>query len=161
MLTSAPVFTVLGQAMYPIELCLTFDLRKLFLVEYLAVDALYCHSVLWMTQAYFDGLRGHEYSSIEIHHAHQTLVMLQQRLDDSRFATSDSTICVVLSLVNMTALIGNHEASRKHMMGLCKMVEMRGGVRAFTENSQIQLKICRYVSRRLHFIPKFSSTDET
>jgi len=147
--------------MYPIELCPMFDLNHSIWVEYLAADPLYCHSLLWSTQAYFDWLRGDESSPVQMQHAHKTLVGLQQRLTDSRLATSDITIIVVTGLVMMNALTGDHESARKHMMGLYKMVELRGGVRKFNKNSQIQLKMCRCVPRPLYFQRSIPCTDET
>lgn len=143
MLIPTSVFTVVGQAIYPIELCLMFDLKKSIWIEYLAVDALYCHSVLWATQAYFEWLRGGGYSYVQMQHAHKTLVLLQQRLTDSQLATSNVTICVVVGLVMATALVGDLESAGKHMKGLYKMVELRGGVRAFSDNGQMQVKMCR------------------
>ncbi|TVY13988.1 hypothetical protein LARI1_G008670 [Lachnellula arida] len=136
-------FTVVLQQMYPIELCLSFDLQHSVWVQYLALDPLYCHSLLWTTQTYFDWLGGSGVSPVQIQHAHQTLVGLRERLTDGELATSDVTIVVVVSLIMMNAVVGDYKPARKHVRGLHKMVEMRGGVRAFSENSQIQLKMCR------------------
>lgn len=136
--------------MYPVELCLKFNLNNSIWIKYLAVDALFCHTVLWASQAYFDGVRGVTSSCVQIRHAHKMLKMLQQRLADGRLATSDCTICAVTGLTMTSALVGEYDAARKHMMGLFKMVELRGGVRAFEENMQIQLKICRFVSRLIY-----------
>ena len=44
----------------------------------------------------------------------------------------------------VTALVGDEESSRKHLMGLHKMVELRGGVRAFKNNTLIQFQLCRF-----------------
>jgi hypothetical protein len=160
MLITTPVFTVVGQQMYPIELCLVYDLKDSIWFEYLA-DPLCCHSILWTTQAYFDWLRGFGCSYVQTQHAHETLVLLQQRLNDSRQAISDITIGAVVSLVMMTALVGDHESSKKHMMGLCRMVELRGGVRTLVGNTQVQLKVCRCVSRPGSFISDVPFADET
>lgn len=67
-------------------------------------------------------------------------------------ATSDSTICVVVCLVTTSALVGDYEAAKKHMVGLSKMVELRGGLGAFKENGQVQLKLCRYVLKTKTFL---------
>jgi hypothetical protein len=122
-----------------------FDLKSSVWIQYLTVDALYCHAVLWMTQAYFDCLSDSGPSYNQIQHAHRTLVLLQQRLDDSQLSTSDTTICVVVSLTMMTAFMGDHDAARRHMIGLYKMVELRGGIMAFTDHGLLQVKICRCV----------------
>ncbi|TVY44661.1 hypothetical protein LOCC1_G007048 [Lachnellula occidentalis] len=112
-------------------------------IRYLAVDPLYCHSLLWTTQTYFDWLGGSGTSPAQILHAHRTLVGLRERLTDEERATSDSTVVVVVNLIMMNAVVGDPKSARKHMRGLHKMVEMRGGVRAFGGNTQIQLKMCR------------------
>jgi hypothetical protein len=122
-----------------------FDLKSSVWIEYLTVDALYCHAVLWLTQAYFDWLAGSGPSYIQIKHSHQTLVLLRQRLADGRLSTSDTTICVVVSMIMMTAFMGDYEAAKRHMIGLYKMVELRGGITAFTDHGLLQVKICRCV----------------
>jgi hypothetical protein len=75
MLITTPVFTVVGQQMYPIELCLVYDLKDSTWFEYLA-DPLCCHSILWTTQAYFDWLRGFGCSYVQTQYAYETLVLL-------------------------------------------------------------------------------------
>jgi hypothetical protein len=137
--------------MYPIELCLMFDFKKSVWIEYLAVDAMYCHGILWLTQAYFDWIRGGKSSNFQVQHAHKTLVLLQKRLADSELATSDVTIGVVVALVMGTALVDDLESAKKHMRGLYKMVELRGGVRTFADNCQMQVKMCRWVSKPPYF----------
>jgi hypothetical protein len=75
MLITTPVFTVVGQQMYPIELCLVYDLKDSIWFGYLA-DPLCCHSILWTTQAYFDWLRGFGCSYVQTQYAYETLVLL-------------------------------------------------------------------------------------
>lgn len=138
------VCTIIKQSMYPIELCLEFDYRGSIWFQYLQMDPIYLHSTLWTAQAYFDWIKGHGSSLASMYHETNTLHLLQKRVTDSRMATTDITISVVVTLVMMTILLGNHEASRKHMAGLHKMVNIRGGLYVFKENPQLQLKVCRY-----------------
>lgn len=85
-------------------------------------------------------------SYAQMKHAQEALTMLQQRIYDHRLATSDVTILVVACYAMITALVSSEpEASRKHMAGLYKMVELRGGVRAFKHNGQVRVKLCRYM----------------
>lgn len=95
--------------------------------------------------AYFDWLQGPDRSVTQIQHANQTLFALQERLYDSQLGTSDPTICVVVCLVTTSALVRDYESAQKHMAGLAKMVDLRGGLGAFKENGQVQLKLCRCV----------------
>ena len=99
-----------------------------------------------MSQAYFDWAKGNGYSYIQLLHANKTLAMIQQRLNDCELATSDATVSAVVGLVMVSALMGEKDSTKKHMVGLYTMVELRGGITAFTENSHLQVKICRFVS---------------
>jgi hypothetical protein len=112
-------------------------------IQYLAVDVLFCHSALWTSLAYSDWIQGSGRSVAQIRHANETLFILQQRLFDDQLSISDATICVVICLVMTSAVVGDRESASKHMAGLYKMVELRGGVEAFKENAQVQLKMCR------------------
>ncbi|TVY25378.1 hypothetical protein LHYA1_G003709 [Lachnellula hyalina] len=135
--------TVIKQSMYPIELCLAFDYRGSIWFQYLQSDPMYLHSTLWTTQAYFDWVKGQGSSLASMNHETNTLHLLQRRLVDPKTATSDITIAVVVTLVMMTILLGNHEAARKHIAGLHMMVTMRGGLHMLKENTQLQIKVCR------------------
>ncbi|KUJ15199.1 uncharacterized protein LY89DRAFT_106229 [Mollisia scopiformis] len=136
-------FTILMQAMYPIQLCLSVDSRNTVWMEYLQTDTMFLHSQLWLAQTYFDWTQNRPPSRRALLHESKTLHLLRHRVTDPSTATSDQTISVVVTLVNMTALSGHRELARKHMAGLSKMVSVRGGLRALRENTQLQLKVCR------------------
>ena len=83
-------------------------------------------------------------SYVQIKYAQETLAMLQHRIYGHQLATSDATILVVACYAMITAVVSSEpESSRKHMMGLYRMVELRGGTKAFQHNDQIQVKLCR------------------
>ena len=127
-------------------MCLSFDPRNSFWFEYLSLDAAYLHSLLWAAQTYFNSLvHGHPDARNTIFHEHQTISLLQKRLGDIQLATSDSTICVVTLLVMMTVLSGRLTTARKHLEGLHRIVTLRGGLRQLKTNTQLQIKVCRYV----------------
>ncbi|KAG9228434.1 hypothetical protein BJ875DRAFT_240503 [Amylocarpus encephaloides] len=155
-------FTVIGQAVYPIELCVV-DLQNSIWIEYLAQDQLYCHMTLWVAQAYFDSIRGHGISTIQSRHGQETLVKLQQRLPDTQLAISNVTILVVGCLAVATALVEiEKETACRHMLGLNRMVQLRGGITAFRGNPHVQLKICRadlITAMLLGNKPKFFNDD--
>ena len=60
-----------------------------------------------------------------------------------------------------SAVVGDYESASKHMAGLCKMVELRGGVGAFKENAQVQLKLCRCVLTSSSYVLESSPVDGT
>lgn len=130
--------------MYPIELCVAFDYRGSIWFQYLQSDPMYLHSTLWTSQAYFDQVKGQGSSLASMNHEANTLHLLQRRMVNPKIATTDITIAVVVTLVMMTIILGNHEAARKHMAGLHMIVNMRGGLHVLKENSQLQIKVCRY-----------------
>lgn len=118
-----------------------------FWLEYLSADEAYIHSCLWTAEAYSDFLMARPFSRATLHHESKTFELLQQRLNDPSQATSDFSIAVVVTFVMMTCLTGSHGATVKHMEGLHRMVMLRGGLSQLRENTQLQIKVCRYVSR--------------
>jgi hypothetical protein len=132
------------KAMYPVELCLYFNPKSTVWFEYLQTDIMFLHSQMWLAQSLSDWNQGHEPSPRALLHQNKTINILKQRLFDSELAVLDTTISVVVGLVNMSALSGHAEEALKHMKGLYRMVSMRGGVRALRQNTQLQIKVCRY-----------------
>lgn len=123
---------------------MTFDTRSSIWFDYLRSDAMYLHSLMWSSQSYFDWSHGTSPSRLSMTHQAKTLGLLQKRLDDGLTAISDTTLAVVVTLVMMTALTGEPESATKHMGGLHKMVQLRGGLHSLGKNKQLQIKICRY-----------------
>jgi hypothetical protein len=66
-------------------------------------------------------------------HFQKGLRLFRRRLlgDDSKAKLSDSTIGAVLKLATAVHFIGDHQASKQHMEGLRKMVDLRGGLDVF------------------------------
>lgn len=131
------------KAVYPVELCLHFNPKATVWFEYLQTDTVYFHSQMWLSQSYIDWIHGREPSQKALLHQNMTINLLRQRLINPELAILDTTISVVVTLVNMSAMSGNAEEARRHMKGLCRMVSLRGGVRALRDNTQQQLKLCR------------------
>jgi hypothetical protein len=138
------VFTIIGQSLFPIEMCMDTDLRNTVWFEYMCIDATCLHSTLWATQSFFDLMSCPYPSKRSMLHESKTLALLQHRLarDDDE-SISDITIAVVVILVLNTALAGEIKTAVKHMTGLARMVSMRGGLSAMKNNVQLETKICR------------------
>jgi hypothetical protein len=138
------VFTILGQALFPIEMCLNLDLRNTIWLEYMYSDAICLQSTLWATQSYFDWVSRSGPSKQSMLHESKTLVLLHRRLaQGGHEPISDSTIAVVVIHVLIPALVGDLKTAIAHMVGLSRMVSMRGGVSALHNNIHLQIKICR------------------
>ena len=83
------------------------------------------------------------YSKQTQFHLRKTLQLLQDRIENRDTQVSDSTLAVVTTLAMMADASGDVPACRTHVAGLKKMVKMRGGLRGFKDNRQIQIKLCR------------------
>ncbi|KAK0983326.1 hypothetical protein LTR91_011269 [Friedmanniomyces endolithicus] len=70
-------------------------------------------------------------------HLQNGLVLLSERLagDDEELKSSDASIGVVLKLATSAHFAGDLQAERQHMLGVRKMVDSRGGLDAFRDNS--------------------------
>ena len=140
------VFTVIRNAMYPVEICVVFDPENTTWYGYLLSDAVYLHSMVFSTQTYFDIQSGRNPGILAWVHLSKTIKLLQERLaaNKEHESTSDSTILAVMTLAMAAAVTGEQEAAIHHMEGLYKVVDCRGGLEAFAgNNSMIQTKVCR------------------
>jgi hypothetical protein len=72
-------------------------------------------------------------SLVAMLHFQKGLQLFRARLlgEDKEAKLSDSTIGVVLKLATAAHLIGDYRASKQHMEGLRKMVDLRGGLDVF------------------------------
>lgn len=86
-------------------------------------------------------------------HFQKGIELLQERLqgDDNASKISDGTIATVVKLAGSAHFDGDYETARKHMQGLRRMVDLRGGMDAF-KGDWILVELTRYVPRRL-FVP--------
>ncbi|KAI5467777.1 hypothetical protein BGZ63DRAFT_35931 [Mariannaea sp. PMI_226] len=104
------------------------------------------HSILFTSQAFYDHALGLPYGKTAQLHLAKTLFHLQKIISSDEEATSDSTLAVVLSLATAAAILGDIETVKRHMSGLCRIIEMRGGLESFEQGSMVEHK-----SERLDF----------
>ncbi len=135
------VFTVLKRAMYPIEACVQPSSRQW--VEYLAYDRAYLNSTLCTTQSFFDYVRHSSLSEKAVYYLNNTLQTLRENLTHPYFATSDSTISTVMTLVILADVIDDRNAAKRHAQGLYQLVRLRGGIGALRYNTELQVKVLR------------------
>ncbi|KAI1074918.1 hypothetical protein F5B20DRAFT_573754 [Whalleya microplaca] len=76
-------------------------------------------------------------------HHQKGLKLLRERLhgDDDDAKISDDTISAVLKLASAAQFDGEVETARKHMQGLRKMTELRGGLDVFQYNPKLLVEI--------------------
>ena len=101
------------------------------------------HCSIAMMQASNDMfLGGGDTSPAALHHVSQTLAEVKKRLE-SRDALSDTTMGIVVSLINQEQIRKHHSAAEVHVMGLKRIVDLRGGLDQLQENIPLVLKICK------------------
>ncbi|KAE8165719.1 hypothetical protein BDV40DRAFT_257392 [Aspergillus tamarii] len=98
------------------------------------------HSIMFAAQAFHDMSLGASYGPLTRFHLAKTLQYLQQSLEDSVEATTSSTMTVVglLSLAGIIA--GDLESAAKHMDGLQRIIELRGGWGTLIDRETIEHK---------------------
>ncbi|KAI1481809.1 hypothetical protein F4774DRAFT_423764 [Daldinia eschscholtzii] len=102
-------------------------------------DAVALHIMAFAVQGFIDKVLRHQdnLNLAAILHFQEGLGLLRERLlgNDNKIKTSDSTMGAVLKLASIACFDGDYETSKKHMEGLRKMVDLRGGLDAFKGKS--------------------------
>ncbi|KAM5342165.1 hypothetical protein ACJ41O_015196 [Fusarium nematophilum] len=101
------------------------------------------HSILFTAQSFQDFLLGRPSSRIAQFHLGETLKYLQQSLNDESESIALATMGVVTTLASAASVLGDLETVGKHMDGLGRIVELRGGVGSIESGSLIEHKAQR------------------
>jgi hypothetical protein len=134
--------------MHPVEVCIEFPKKDIKWLEPLITDEAWVHMMAFSSYAFFDMLHGH---SIRLSdqktslHFTRSLRLLRQRLtgDDQVFAITNTTVQIVMSLATLASMQGEFEEAKAHMMGLKRIVELRGGIERFRQWPKLMLGILR------------------
>ncbi|OTB07647.1 hypothetical protein M426DRAFT_268086 [Hypoxylon sp. CI-4A] len=142
--------SIAKKALFPLESCVNFGPREKGWVEALTVDAAYLHAMAFSAQAYFDLLAGRStYDSPVSAYPHvvKTLRLLRERLEtpdrDTMVRGLSSTAAVVLCLAFHAHIMGDYQAVRHHMVGLRKIVDLKGGLLNLRGDLKLALEILR------------------
>lgn len=112
----------------------------------LTFDAAYLNAVVFGAHAYLDLASGRfsRRSSVQML---KTIQLLRDRLSNSdgndQTSISNPTILIVLTLAHIAHLTGDHAAAARHFEGLCKMVNLRGGIAAFQNSPSFLTELLR------------------
>ncbi|KAH6900766.1 hypothetical protein B0T10DRAFT_36862 [Thelonectria olida] len=140
-------FTLVKPSTYTVEIVLVDGPRSdMFCFSDFSRYPGLLHAILFTSQAFYDLSLGLPYGKIAQLHLAKTLYHLQRSLSDKNEATADSTLTVVLSLATAAAILGDLETVKKHMSGVCRMIELRGGIKTIERGSMIEHK-----ARRIDF----------
>ncbi len=81
-------------------------------------------------------------------HLVKALHLLREKIEggDDHANISGSTIAAMMSLSSHALLMGDIKGSRNHLHGLCKIINLKGGIACFLENQKLLIEILRYDS---------------
>ena len=78
----------------------------------------------------------------------KTFSLLRERLagGDDQVIFSETTIAAIMGIAGHAFLMRDLKSARHHVDGLCKIVNLRGGVASFERNPKLLIEILRYDS---------------
>lgn len=122
-------------------MCVTFDVKRLEHLETSLVDEVFMHTILLTNSAVRDHSQRQQPTEATRFHLSKTLALLNERLTDKDSYLMDSTIYTVLSLAVMAAIFGDLPATRAHLIGLQRVIDLRGGYPYLQQQPKLQFKV--------------------
>jgi hypothetical protein len=124
---------------FPLMAAVDFQANNLESLYPIGVDATALHINAFAIEGFIDRIlrrQGNIINPAAMLHFQKGLRLLRERLlgEDDETKLSDSTIGVVLKLTSAAHFDGDYRASKQHLEGLRKMVDLRGGLDAFKGN---------------------------
>ncbi|KAG7411852.1 hypothetical protein Forpe1208_v008426 [Fusarium oxysporum f. sp. rapae] len=104
------------------------------------------HSILFTASAFKEVCQGIEFSILTRYHLGETLRCIQHSLPDKSTATAIATVGAIVNLASAASSFGDVETARKHMDGLCRIFELRGGISPFGTAALAEMKCQRDLS---------------
>ncbi|KAM0286564.1 hypothetical protein ACHAQK_009210 [Fusarium lateritium] len=149
--------TTIKETFYPVELCFDPDSEKACWFRWLLEDAAYLHVICFMVSAFQDLIKmqlspdrgpsennwNGDFSFQTRNRLRCTIKHLQEKLQDTKRQLEDSTAATVISLAMMADAMEDTQAFEAHSDGLRRIVKLRGGLQGYTNNRQLQIKLCR------------------
>ncbi|KAI0385753.1 hypothetical protein F5Y04DRAFT_244576 [Hypomontagnella monticulosa] len=140
-------------ALFPLESCIAFGPKETKWMEALTLDAAYLHAMAFSAHAYFEMLPGRntplppQHPASTRSHVLKTLRLLRERIEtpghDAVLATTFSTAAIVLCLAFHAHVMGEHDTAMHHMLGLRKIVDLKGGLSSLADNVKLVVEILR------------------
>ncbi|KAL6918863.1 hypothetical protein FSST1_002889 [Fusarium sambucinum] len=135
-------FSYMKDEMYPVVRYSQPDTPNTYWFHWAQLDLAYLHSILYMTSFSLDSLRGHKSKRTEFH-AYRMVHELNMQLSNPNAALTDSTTIVVMGLALIAESFGDVESAHMHVMGLKKIIDLRGGMESFASHPLLQSKLHR------------------
>ncbi|KAH8657785.1 hypothetical protein BX600DRAFT_552055 [Xylariales sp. PMI_506] len=131
------------QYTFPVFTCVDFHLLELEYFRLLFDDEVYVHCTLLAAAAIDDFVHLRPPSPLTYFHLWRTHTLLNARLSDPKAYQLDPIIYVVMTLAIITEVLGDRAASHAHLVGLARILQMRGGTAALSHKSKLLFKIGR------------------
>ncbi|KAH7161949.1 hypothetical protein B0J13DRAFT_591364 [Dactylonectria estremocensis] len=135
-------FSYLKDAMYPIGRYSRFDATNAYWFHWAQLDLAYLHSILYTTSFFYDSLAGQKSRRTEFY-LYRTIHELNKQLANPTTALTDSTTTVVMGMALIAECFGDVESAHMHVVGLKRIVSLRGGIESFANRPQLQAKLYR------------------
>ncbi|KAM6516465.1 hypothetical protein FALCPG4_014648 [Fusarium falciforme] len=129
-----------------LEFCPASSQEEALWLEPVLTDIACFHFTMFISKMHFDYLKGHAGNTRDaLAHHTKALNVLQRRLlaGNMDISTSDSTVLTIVGLTTAALAFGDADIAQKHMVGLHRMVTLRGGISAFSHDKRLQAKLCR------------------
>ncbi|VUC21586.1 unnamed protein product [Clonostachys rosea] len=139
-----------ADSIYPPQLCLEpYDIVKDIWIRYMFIDEAYYHCLVALSEACISFIVQREQDSAEFtHHLTRGLQLVNAKLSGSH-ALSDVAICTVILLCLVSSIRKIPSQTKVHFDGLCRMINLRGGLGHLKENPFLTEKAQRYVKTSL------------
>ncbi|WAO93295.1 Hypothetical protein NCS54_01083700 [Fusarium falciforme] len=139
-----PPFTTAKPCLYAVDMKLVNETEtQVFGLSDIHTHRAAIHSILFTAQAFQDLSLGQPCGNVAQFHLGKTLHHLQQSLNDRHGAVAMATIAIVAMLASAAAVFGDLQTVEKHMDGLYRIFELRGGVESLQRGSLVQHKAQR------------------
>jgi hypothetical protein len=134
---------IIAKTLYPPQFCKTSGWLHTIWFEFMFLDEAYFHCSLALIIAALDHLLGDDRATVDRGLiASKAFKLLNLKLS-SADALSDTSLASVISLCLLADVRQRYVESQVHFEGLCKMIEMRGGMQGLEGNIQIAEKVHR------------------
>jgi len=133
-----------GDALSPAEFCKNRpDPNLTIWFQYMLVDEAYFHCFVALSEACMDFAQGKEALSSEYrHHICMALKLINDKLSSDK-AVADTNLAGVIALCLLSSLREQPVQTKIHFDGLCKMIEVRGGMHELQGNPALIEKALR------------------
>ncbi|KAI1259718.1 hypothetical protein F5Y18DRAFT_408579, partial [Xylariaceae sp. FL1019] len=128
---------------YKLEALVGFNPMADFWMPMAFQDPALLHTMIGCADAWITGYSTSRRPGREVMHLHQSISIVNERLQTTLDLASEATIAIVAGMALLEKGLGRHEHWRIHMRGLRRLVDMIGGVYSLSSKPLVLYKIYR------------------